>query len=269
LGSSGEDAARRREWLTLAEASTLLDVAPVTLRRWADAGSVPVFTTPGGHRRFSRTGLEQLLPQGSSPGARRAGGHGVPRPGPGEEGALATVTPARLRRSYREEAHRASAELAWLRHLSDQQMTWFRERGRRMAALLITQLDSPSPEAAAHALAEASAIAAEYGRMTGRVGLSMSQSVEGFLRFRRPFLHELSAAAQRRGFDAAGTGSLLEDAERSMDRLLVALLGAHGVTRVGELMGHDAPVVLSPGTRPEAPGRPSRSKLDATGRDPS
>jgi hypothetical protein len=225
----------------LGEASALLDVAPVTLRRWADAGRVPVFTTPGGHRRFSRAGLERLLPADAPFDAesRRSDARAVIAV---TEGALATVTAARLRRSYRQEAHRATAELAWLRHLSAEQTTWFRERGRRMAALLITHLDSPSPEAAAHALSEASAIAAEYGRMTGRVGLSMSQSVEGFLRFRRPFLHELSTAAQRRGFDAAGTGGLLEDAERSMDRLLVALLGAHGVTRVGELMGHESPV---------------------------
>jgi hypothetical protein len=208
----------------LGEASALLDVAPVTLRRWADAGRVPVFTTPGGHRRFSRAGLERLLPADAPFDAesRRSDARAVIAV---TEGALATVTAARLRRSYRQEAHRATAELAWLRHLSAEQTTWFRERGRRMAAL-----------------SEASAIAAEYGRMTGRVGLSMSQSVEGFLRFRRPFLHELSTAAQRRGFDAAGTGGLLEDAERSMDRLLVALLGAHGVTRVGELMGHESPV---------------------------
>jgi excisionase family DNA binding protein len=260
LSSSDQERSREREWLGLGEASSLLDVAPVTLRRWADAGRIPVFTTPGGHRRFSRTGLQRLLPAGARPdadpvGARARAVIAV------TEGALATVTPARLRRSYRQEAHRATADLAWLRHLSAEQTNWFRERGRRMAALLITHLDSPSPEAGAHALSEASAIAAEYGRMTGRVGLSMSQSVEGFLRFRRPFLHELSTAAQRRGFDAAGTGGLLEDAERSMDRLLVALLGAHGVTRVAGLMGHEPSV--SPGARDEAP------LLESTGGEPA
>ena len=37
------------------------------------------------------------------------------------------------------------------------------------------------------------------------LGLSLSQTVEGFLRFRAPFHHELAVAARRRGFDAAET----------------------------------------------------------------
>ena len=215
---------RTREWLTLGEATRLLDVSPATLRRWGDAGRVTVFTTPGGHRRFSRAALERLLTRGAvAPG---------PRP------ALTTLTPARLRRTYRAEARRAATEVPWVGAMSEAEIAWFRERGRRMAALLIAHLDGDSPEAAAHALSEAGAIAAEYGRMTAEVGLSMSQAVEGFLRFRRPFLHELASAAQRRGLDIAETTTLLESAERAMDRLLVALLGAHGVTRVGEVMGH-------------------------------
>lgn len=41
-----------KQWLTLREASKLLGVHYTTLRRWADAGDVPCFRTPGGHRRF-------------------------------------------------------------------------------------------------------------------------------------------------------------------------------------------------------------------------
>jgi excisionase family DNA binding protein len=41
-----------KEWLSLTEASASLGVHPTTLRRWADAGDVPCFRTPGGHRRF-------------------------------------------------------------------------------------------------------------------------------------------------------------------------------------------------------------------------
>ena len=40
------------DWLSLAEASEWLGVHPTTLRRWADAGQIPCFRTPGGHRRF-------------------------------------------------------------------------------------------------------------------------------------------------------------------------------------------------------------------------
>lgn len=52
------------EWLTLGEASRFLGVDDSTLRSWADAGRVPTFRTPGGHRRFSRAALEQFLEEG-------------------------------------------------------------------------------------------------------------------------------------------------------------------------------------------------------------
>ena len=63
--------------------------------------------------------------------------------------------------------------------------------------------------------------------MAATLGLSLSQTVEAFLRFRTPFHHELAVAARRRGFDAAETTDLLETAERAMDRLLVATMGGH------------------------------------------
>ena len=73
----------------------------------------------------------------------------------------------------------------------------------------------------------ASGSAAEYGNVAAALGLSLSQTVEGFLRFRAPFHHELAVAARRRGFDTAETTDLLETAERAMDRLLVATMTGH------------------------------------------
>jgi excisionase family DNA binding protein len=48
-------------WLSLGEASAMLNVHPSTLRRWADGGLVPCQRTPGGHRRFSRQSLMPLV----------------------------------------------------------------------------------------------------------------------------------------------------------------------------------------------------------------
>lgn len=50
------------EWLTLNEACSLVGVSPATLRRWSDNGDVATFTTPGGHRRFARSAILDLLP---------------------------------------------------------------------------------------------------------------------------------------------------------------------------------------------------------------
>jgi excisionase family DNA binding protein len=46
-----------KHWLSLAEASEVVGVHATTLRRWADAGSLPCFRTPGGHRRFRAADL--------------------------------------------------------------------------------------------------------------------------------------------------------------------------------------------------------------------
>jgi excisionase family DNA binding protein len=63
-----------REWLTLGQAAAFLGAAQSTVRKWADAGRLPAFYTPGGHRRFRRADLEAFLagPRGGS-GPRSAG----------------------------------------------------------------------------------------------------------------------------------------------------------------------------------------------------
>ncbi len=200
------------DWVSLSEASRVLGVSAATLRRWSDAGRLRVFTTPGGHRRFSRTALEQLLPADRSR-----------RPSIGGAG----LTPSRIARTYRRASRDAAPELPWVLALSDEQRILFRERGQILAASLLQYLDATQPETAAHHLKEASAMAAEYGRVAAALGLSLSQTVEGFLRFRAPFHHELAVAARRRGFDTAETTDLLETAERAMDRLLVATMSGH------------------------------------------
>jgi excisionase family DNA binding protein len=50
----------KSDWLSLREAALRLGVHPTTLRRWADAGEIPVMLTPGGHRRFAVSDLERF-----------------------------------------------------------------------------------------------------------------------------------------------------------------------------------------------------------------
>jgi excisionase family DNA binding protein len=57
------------EWLTLGQAAKFLGVAQSTIRKWSDQGRVPAFYTPGGHRRYRRSDLDQFLDR-SGPGAR-------------------------------------------------------------------------------------------------------------------------------------------------------------------------------------------------------
>lgn len=225
---------RDPDWVGLSEASRVLGVSPATLRRWSDAGRLRVFTTPGGHRRFSRASLERLLPADRSrrPSIRDAG-----------------LTPSRIARSYRRASRDVTPELPWVLALTDAQRLLFRERGHVLAASLLQYLDATQPGAASHFLTEASASAADYGRVAAALGLSLSQTVEGFLRFRAPFHHELAVAARRRGFDAAETTDLLETAERAMDRLLVATMTGHGDATVRGRSGRRDAAPLGGGPR--------------------
>ena len=220
---------RDPDWVGLSEASRVLGVSPATLRRWSDAGRLRVFTTPGGHRRFSRSALERLLPADRSR-----------RPTIGGAG----LSPSRIARTYRRASREASPELPWVLDLSEEQRLLFRERGHVLAASLLQYLDAPQPEAAAHHLKDAASSAGDYGTVAAALGLSLSQTVEGFLRFRAPFHHELAVAARRRGFDTAETTDLLETAERAMDQLLVATMTGHGlaVGRRGRKRSVAAPI---------------------------
>lgn len=207
------------DWLTLSEASRLLGVSAATIRRWSDAGRLRAFTTPGGHRRFSRGALQRLLP------ADRAA-----RPHLGS----VAFAPARLSRVYRRAGRETRTALPWVVTLGDDQRSVFRERGHLLVRELLQHLDAPDPASSAHHLKEASVVAAEYGRTAASGGLSLSQTVEAFLRFRAPFHRELAQVSRRRGFDAVETAGLLEAAERAMDRLLVATMTGHSVGSVGD-----------------------------------
>jgi hypothetical protein len=153
----------------------------------------------------------------------------VPRPSLTRGG----LTVARVARAYRREARDAAAVMPWLGGLTDAQREWFRTHGRQLAERLLAHLDSADADVAGENLRVAAEEAAAYGRMAADLGLSLSQAVEGFLQFRRPFLHQLGAFAAQRGLDAQSTTELVDATERAMDRLLMSALAGHGVQRAG------------------------------------
>ena len=66
------NAAAPPEWLTLGQAAKYLGVAQSTIRKWTDAGRLPAFKTPGGHRRYRRGDLDAFLER-SQPGGAPTG----------------------------------------------------------------------------------------------------------------------------------------------------------------------------------------------------
>jgi excisionase family DNA binding protein len=47
--------------LGVPEVAAILGVDEKSVRSWADAGQLPCWRTPGGHRRFRRSDVEALL----------------------------------------------------------------------------------------------------------------------------------------------------------------------------------------------------------------
>jgi excisionase family DNA binding protein len=69
--------ANEPDWLTLGQAAKYLGMAQSTIRKWSDNGRLPAFYTPGGHRRYRRSDLEDFLERGGTLAPRRGEGRRV------------------------------------------------------------------------------------------------------------------------------------------------------------------------------------------------
>ena len=212
--------AARSDWLSLGEAAQRLGVDPDTLRRWADSGKVEVFLTPGGHRRFPRTTIEALIP--SPPRATRQRSlHGI--------GAPVDRVAAELLRRVR--AGMLATSGAWAERLEESERAAFRERGRAASELLLRYLDTTRRAERDRLLVAVEEIGREYGRDAARARLSLADATAALLFFRTQFMAELASVAHRRSLTAPQTTLLFEEADRALDRILLALIAAHQESR--------------------------------------
>ncbi len=200
------------DWISLGPAARLLGVDPATLRRWATSGRVDAFTTPGGHRRFSRAAIERLrdeqeagkLPLGASPKRiaaayqRRYGGNKPPLPQP------------------------------WLAELAETDRDGFRARGRRMVDAILEYLDAPDAASRTTSLRVAERLGREYGAEAHRLNLPLAEAIAAFLGSREPLLVEIATLASQRGLSAAASGHLFIQAAALLDDVLLTLIDEYG-----------------------------------------
>lgn len=210
-----------REWLALGTASRLLGVDPGTLRRWADGGRIEAFTTPGGHRRFSRSALDAVRRARSVASAGSAGRRSLAGLG---------VTPERLSEAYRRSyGSRAAADRRTnprtLVRPPDREP--YRQDGRRLAAVLLAFLDATDPATRDRAETDATELTADLARRIAGGGISLTEGVGLFVAGRRPLLSELGALARRQGLGSAQLARLYEAASGLLDRLLLVFIETH------------------------------------------
>ena len=202
------------EWLSVKEASVLLGVAPATLRRWSVTGDVQAFTTPGGHRRFARSTILELLPS-----TRRA------RPTLARFGA----TPEHMTHIYRRHLEQACRGSNWLAEIREEELVLLHHHGRRITVSLLEFIDATNPPDRQRALRDALSAITEFGRIAARGSAEIGETIENFLRFRALFIGELAQLARRHSLDTFEATDLLVTATQGFDQLLVALMSSYEI----------------------------------------
>jgi excisionase family DNA binding protein len=66
------------ELLRPREVAEIFGVRPTTIARWAREGKLTPLRTPGGHRRYKRSGIRALLTKDAEPNVRTQGGRRSP-----------------------------------------------------------------------------------------------------------------------------------------------------------------------------------------------
>ena len=199
-------AGNEKVWLSMTEASTLLGVHPTTLRRWADAGSIRCFRTPGGHRRFRNTDLRAWLPDSGATAL-------VPR---AESLVQSAVGYTRQQMSRMDVAH----ESWYAAFDSDGERQAMRDTGRRLFGLAIQYMSRTRN--LEPVLQEGVRIGVVYGQMCADHGVSLVGTVRALLFFRDSLVRATSTGKSFSGqHDAEG-----ERIQAQLGRFLDAVMDA-------------------------------------------
>lgn len=202
-------------WITLGQACKLLGVNESTLRRWADAGHVRSFRTPGGHRRFSEEDLRVLM-AGQMPASAEP------------YDSISGLALARIRR--RLQRGRANSP-HWYSNLTDEDRDSMRPLGRRLVTLISEYLTKGAKRT--HLLDEAKEIAQEYGKLLVHDGLSLRDAIEGFTFFRKTLDETAMEEAQKNELSADQAIELWELLTTLGDHVLISIAQSYedaGVT---------------------------------------
>jgi excisionase family DNA binding protein len=201
------------DWLTLQDASAMLGVAPSTLRRWGDAGRVPMKRTLGGHRRFARAEIARLAGHQAERAELIAAplSHPAPQPAP-HTWALDSREMARQHWHARLAARPGADRMRGL--------------GQRLLGLLIQYINRREDDS--RFLKEARAVGASYGAEAHQAQASMHDTVEAFLFFRSSFSEltmPLPGIAQPT--DLAEVVALQARLNRIMDAILLGVIAGY------------------------------------------
>lgn len=203
-------ASKPRAWLTLKQASEFLGIHFTTLRTWADNGDVPVFRTPGGHRRFSLDDLRRFLDQRASQTAV------APDAGELVDAALVHV---------RTEIQRLPMhETRWFVEMNEEERSLQRARGRQLFSLAVAYIVKPGQRE--RILADGRLLGFEYGQEAACSAVSLAEVGRAVQFFRNHLVEALNDHQSPDGLDADDV-RIQQQVNQFVDEVLFAVLDGY------------------------------------------
>lgn len=158
--------------MSLGAVSRALGITNATLRQWADRGRLPVYRTPGGHRRFLREDVEALMRETSA----------NPIPSLVNEADSEDLALQRIRRKL---SQLDPSQQAWLESFQAEGRDRMRLFGRRLLSLLLQSGVNERARRKGETLSETHMLGHEYGSEMAARGVPLTDTVQAFLFFRQ------------------------------------------------------------------------------------
>ena len=154
------------EWLTLSAAANFLNVHPTTLRRWADKEQISCMLTPGGHRRFSVSELNQFLQAEKTTKRKR-----------GMEKAWAERALVDTRQGITNQG-----DQSWLNQLDDTTRQQYRLMGQQLMGLTLQFISQPDEDKGL--LEQAHKLGQAYGVAGQKMHMPLTDALQAAMFFR-------------------------------------------------------------------------------------
>ncbi len=199
---------RTERWLSIDEAARLLGIGQSTLRRWSDAGLVPVYRTAGGHRRYREADLLAVLKSGARPRRRLS------------RKALTDLSYS----LYQSQLLAQVTTRPWYARYRPEHLAELRTLGRQLLDLTFRIVNRAVDRASL--VRAGRALGHRYGEVSAAAGLSPAETVEAFLAFRVPTYVALAQFAEREEIPTRRVLRVLSELTMLLDEVLLATVQA-------------------------------------------
>ncbi len=212
---------KQRRWLTLSAASKLLGVHPATLRQWADAGQVPSYRTPGGHRRFDADELRAFLVQASTPPSQTE-----------EVNSAAELLESALIQTRSELRRTRLDEKAWYAAFDDAGKERQRALGRQLFEIAVQFSIDPGQRPAL--LTQGRKLGSAYAVNSLKYDISLVETVRAFQFFRHNMLQTSTMNELTSRGSTKNDADIRQNLDILLNEVLYGLINAYEHELLGE-----------------------------------